>query len=521
MNVVDDNAIFFQLLLGWTVVFTFVAILMAHRTALLGFTFWAAFNVISASHSGFLWSSLFGLDYTWVSPERIQVFQYVGFGMLLFAIGVYIAWKPLRISAALDPSGTKNPISGERAPAWLTPQFVLLCMCIGAAGYLLTPITSVIPTVHAIWTIFFDWLNVGILIAGFYSSVTRRYKVVLVSLAVFLPLGLVRVVSDGHAGALGMFLVQFGLVTLMSRRVKIQHLMALGMLFLALGPMASAWFKVRGFIREGHIQGNPIQRVLSFIDLYRIYYDPFRIDPHELRDVLFLRFDMSEIYARQVRWQPANEPFAHGRTLTENLLVILVPRILWPDKPVKFGGTQFISRFTGMYRDTEEGTVSVNTPVNLEFYANFGPVGAAFLLGIFGYACAKLELSLFRRDFRDITKLLRRFVYCMVVTTTGSGLALTVMKLIPGLVGIFLASKVIENLRKTMRLKRDFLTPLAPKKKAFRVVVTGEMHGVPSPATAGAGGGIMRQLPGAATESFVVRQATPVSFRRWYGPPRR
>lgn len=521
MDVVDDTALTLQLLLGWTVVVAFVALLMIHRTALLGFTLWAAFNVMMASHSALLWSNLFGLDYTWVTPERIKVFQYVGFGMLLFAAGVFIAWKPLRVSASLDPSGTKNPISGELAPAWLTPQFVLLCMCIGAAGYLLTPITSMIPTVHAIWTIFFDWLNVGILIAGFYSSVTRRYKVVLVSLGVFLPLGLVRVVSDGHAGALGMFLVQFGLVFLMSRRVKIQHLAALGLLFLVMGPMASTWFKVRGFVREGQVQGNPIQRILTFLDLFSIYYDPFRIDPHELRDVLFLRFDMTEIYAAQVRWQPVNEPYARGLTVTENLLVILVPRILWPDKPVKFGGTQFISRFTGMYRDTEEGTVSVNTPINLEFYANFGPVGAAFLLGIFGYACARLELSLFDRNFRDVTKLLRRFVYCMVVTTTGSGLALTIMKLIPGLVGIFMASKVIENLRKTMRFRKDFLTPLAPKKKAFRLVTTGEIHGERWVKAAAGGQGLLKKPVAREDPSFAVREAAPIGFRPWHGPPQK
>ncbi|HPA19792.1 MAG TPA: hypothetical protein PLU30_18730 [Verrucomicrobiae bacterium] len=522
MDVVDHNALLLQLLLGWTAVAAFLAILVVHRTALLGFTMWAAFNVLMASHSALLWSSLFGLDFAWVSHEHIQVFQYVGFGLLLYAIGVFIAWKPLRQSAAADPSGQKNPISGERLPPWLTPQFVLLCMWIGAAGYLLTPITSVIPTVHAIWTIFFDWLNVGILIAGFYSSVTRRYKVVLVSLAVFLPLGLIRVVSDGHAGALGLFLVQFGLVFLMSRRVRLQHMIALGLLFLFMGPLASTWFKVRGFIREGAIQGNPIQRVMTFIDLFGIYYNPFRIDPYELREVLFLRFDMSEIYAAQVRWQPTNEPYAYGRTLTENLLVVLVPRILWPDKPIKFGGAQFISRFTGLYQDSEEGSVSVNTPINLEFYANFGPIGASLLLGVFGYACARLEVALFRRDLRDITKLLRQFVFCMVLCTTGSNLALTVMKLVPGLVGIWIASKVIENLRKTMRFNKDFLTPLDPKKKAFRVIVTGEVHEpAVAGAMAGAGGAVAapRMLAGVRPAStFSVQKVPPYGFRRWDGP---
>lgn len=517
MDVVDNNAIFLQILLGWTVAVAFVGVLVVHRTAMLGFTVWAAFNILAASHSGLLWSSLFGLDYAWVDGSRLVVFQYVGFGMLLFAIGVFMAWKPIRQAAAADPSGQKNPISGACAPPWLTPQFVLLCMCIGAAGYLLTPITSMIPTVHAIWTIFFDWLNLGILIAGFYSGVTRRYKVVLVALGVFLPLGLVRVVSDGHAGALGMFLVQFGLVFLMARKVKFQHLVAMGLMFLILAPMASTWFKVRNFVRGGAIQGNPIQRVLTFLDLFGMYYEPFRIDPHEMREVLFLRIDMTEIFAAQVRWQPANEPYAHGKTFTENLLVILVPRILWPDKPVRFGGTEFVSRYTGMYQEGEEGTVSVGTPINLEFYANFGPLGASILLGLFGYLCARLEVVLFRRDFRDLTKLLRQFVYCMVISTMGAGVAMTVMKLIPGLVGIWLASKVIENLRKTMRFNKDFLTPLDPKRKLVKTIVTGESM-VAAVAGVGAGAGNEGKAGGGPRPTFSVPKAREFGFRRWEGP---
>lgn len=519
MDVVDDSAILIQVLLGWTVAAAFVGLLVVHRTALLGFTVWAAFNILSASHSGLLWSSLFGMDYSWVDPARIVVFQYVGVGMLLFALGVFIAWKPIRLAAASDPSGQKDPISGACAPPWLTPQFVLLCMCIGAAGYLLTPITSMIPTVHAIWTIFFDWLNLGILIAGYYSGATRRYRVVLISIAVFLPLGLIRVVSDGHAGALGMFLVQFGLVFLMARKVRPQHLIALALLLLALGPMASAWFKVRGFIRSGSIQGNPIQKVLTFVELFGMYYEPFRIDPNDLREVLFLRVDMSEIFASQVRWQPNNEPYAYGKTFTENLLVILVPRILWPDKPVRFGGTEFVGRFTGMYREGDEGTLSVGTPVNLEFYANFGPWGAAILLGFYGYLCARLEVALFRRDFRDLTKLLRQFVYCMVVYSMGSGVSMTVMKLIPGLVGIWLASKVIENLRKTMRFNKDFLTPWNPRAKLMKTIVTGEAL---VPAAAGSTGmAAFRPLvDGRPTSTLPVRPTGSYGFRPWQDPRR-
>jgi hypothetical protein len=132
---------------------------------------------------------------------------------------------------------------------------------------------------------------------------------------------------------------------------------------------------------------------------------------------------------------------------------------------------------------------------------------------LFGYFCARLELSLFNRDFRDLPKLLRQFVYCMVLCRMGSGVSMMVMKLIPGLVGIWLASKVIENLRKTMRFNKDFLTPLDPKKKLSRVIVTGEAL-VPAAAGAGNGG----KADGVPRSTFSVPKAREFGFRRWEGP---
>lgn len=516
MDAVDGQAILNQVVLGWVAVGLFVAVLVMHRTALLGFTIFAAFNLAVASHSALLWSSLMGLDYAWVSPEQLAVFNYTGWGLVLFAVGVFIAWKPLRLSAASDPSGQNNPISGYRAPPWLTPQFVLLCMCIGAAGYVLTPITRFIPTVHAIWSIFFEWLNVGIIISGFYSGVTRRYKVVLLSLAVFFPLALVRVVGDGHVGALGLFVIHFGLVFLLARKVRLPHLALLGLFTVALGPVASTWFQIRGFVRQGAIQGNAVQRVMTLVDLFLIYYQPFDIDGYRMREVLFLRFDMGEIYSAQVRTQPESVPFQYGRTVSENLLVTLVPRILWPDKPVRVGGTAFVSKFTGMYEEGEEGAVSVGMPINFEFFANFGPLGAAVLTGLYGYLCARLELNIFRRDFRDLPKLLRAFVYMMICCTAGGNVTISVfMRAIPGLLGIWVAGRVIETLRKTMRFNKDFLTPLDPKKKLSRVIVTGEAM---VPAVAGVGAGNGGKSGGRPRPTFAVPKAREFGFRRWEGP---
>jgi hypothetical protein len=74
-------------------------------------------------------------------------------------------------------------------------------------------------------------------------------------------------------------------------------------------------------------------------------------------------------------------PFARGHTLTDAALA-MVPRIFWPDKPMKAGGRGLVSAYTGL----EFGqNTSIGVGHVLEFYINFGTAGVVvgfFILGI-------------------------------------------------------------------------------------------------------------------------------------------
>jgi hypothetical protein len=74
------------------------------------------------------------------------------------------------------------------------------------------------------------------------------------------------------------------------------------------------------------------------------------------------------------------DAYARGETFWDALLA-LIPRALWPQKPITAGSGNLVSRFTGI--DFAEGT-SIGIGQVLEFYANFGTVGVAIGFLIMG-----------------------------------------------------------------------------------------------------------------------------------------
>ena len=79
--------------------------------------------------------------------------------------------------------------------------------------------------------------------------------------------------------------------------------------------------------------------------------------------------------------ESGQEPFANGATLYEACLA-LVPRILWPDKPVMAGSGHTVALYTRIDFDM---TTSIGIGQVMEFYINFGTAGVLagfFIMGI-------------------------------------------------------------------------------------------------------------------------------------------
>jgi hypothetical protein len=92
------------------------------------------------------------------------------------------------------------------------------------------------------------------------------------------------------------------------------------------------------------------------------------------------RFNQGWIIDCVLQHVPANEPYAHGETITSALEASLLPRVLAPNKLLA-GGRENMERFAGRTMGEE---TSMNLGFAGEMYANFGYRGGIVGCGIYG-----------------------------------------------------------------------------------------------------------------------------------------
>jgi hypothetical protein len=90
------------------------------------------------------------------------------------------------------------------------------------------------------------------------------------------------------------------------------------------------------------------------------------------------RLNQNELVGAAVRYTPDVAPFLYGKTVADAAIAV-IPRAIWPDKPVTAGSGDHVNQQTGIL--FAEGT-SIGMGQVLEFYINFGTFGiiVGFLL---------------------------------------------------------------------------------------------------------------------------------------------
>lgn len=83
------------------------------------------------------------------------------------------------------------------------------------------------------------------------------------------------------------------------------------------------------------------------------------------------------------------QDFAKGRTIKDSFLAF-VPRVIWPEKPVRLGGSEMVTDHTGM--SFPEGT-SVAPGLVMEFYINFGTACVVVGFLILGIIVAFVDIA--------------------------------------------------------------------------------------------------------------------------------
>jgi len=102
------------------------------------------------------------------------------------------------------------------------------------------------------------------------------------------------------------------------------------------------------------------------------------------------RTDFIHMFAHIVDETPRHVPFQHGQTYSY-LLVTLVPRLFWPDKPSAQTANDFFGVSYGFQTEDSLGTTSIGMPHLLETFINFGVLGVIFVMMLIGMVYAAAE----------------------------------------------------------------------------------------------------------------------------------
>jgi hypothetical protein len=120
------------------------------------------------------------------------------------------------------------------------------------------------------------------------------------------------------------------------------------------------------------------------------------------------RASMLSTLAYVVSLTPTYIPYWHGETYI-TLPTTLIPRALWPDKPIKNLGQDFGHRY--LFLDSNDRITSINLPQLIEMYVNFGWTGVLVGMFILGLIYQVLTLLFNQPDVSSIGILIGALIF--------------------------------------------------------------------------------------------------------------
>ena len=365
------------------------AVVIRTGTVFFGLSLLNIFMIASAALPVFFFGKLLGAMPDTFTSDHLYVVAYTEAGLLAMVLGMFLAWRPFAqrrelLGTAADPLAAPH----------LTHQLGLSTFYVGIVADLLESAFSGMPTISTAVHALAALARLGLFILLIDAFRSRRWSTFLMALAVFYGASVVASFASGHN-----FLRIDTLIPLLAIAMSFLgftvRTVGISVATMPVLPMlVGAWLQTRIVIRSGSLSTLPLGEQISrfFGEFVTNLGIP---DASVFMGLLQLRVDMTDLLAAQVRYQPLSEPYAWGETFVTSFYT-LIPRALWPEKPVVAGGSQFVERFTGIVRPADDVT-SIGLPYPFELYANGGPLLAVIGLGVIAYICARMEMKLFQR----------------------------------------------------------------------------------------------------------------------------
>ena len=244
-----------------------------------------------------------------------------------------------------------------------------------------------------------QWIGVFLVT---YVCLSQKRGFVYISVAVGVEVVL------GFLGFFGEFREVFFalLVAIVAARPKLRaNSIGLTIIAVALALVLSAFWSAIKMNYRHFLNENSISQVVLVPVAARLSYLATQVESADMEtlgrgfDALWSRIAYVEFFGATLRNVPANMPHENGAMTITALTHILVPRLLYPEKPTLPSDTVVTARYTGLpLMERADTTISIGYPG--EFYIDFGVTGLLVCMAILGFFYGKAT-QIVQRSFKS------------------------------------------------------------------------------------------------------------------------
>ena len=349
-------------------------------------------------------------------------FEQTVIGMVCFLIAVVIARYVTFTRHLSRDAGMWRPQYLTRQSAATLDGLALRYVIVGGIAYfVLMPIASRIPSATAIMSSLGSLMLVGFCLRLWVARERQNWPKFWATLALLPLLPLATLVQGGFLGFGVLWVLSIGCFLFAQSKRRLGYFLLTPVaIFVGMSVFVN-YMITRGDIRD--VVWNEQSGIGDRLERVRDAFSNFEwLDTSNSahRYAIEGRLNQNWLVGAAVeRLEDGETEYAFGATVG-HMVISLIPRALWPDKPAVGGGGTVVSEFTGIEfaEDTSVGAGQV-----FEFYINFGTIGVigGFLLfgWIFGWMDLQIAEWLHRGDQR---RFLLWFLICLAFLQPGGNL---------------------------------------------------------------------------------------------------
>jgi hypothetical protein len=321
-------------------------------------------------------------EYARSDPNVVAIgFQQATFAVAAFGLGSLLLGP---ILVRLLPAPPARPVTADARPPART------IIVVGLASMLvLLPLAPKVPTLSALLAQGLSLVIVGLGLACWTAWHARRPHAFLGWLMATLGLPLLTIVTQGFLG--------YGSVAAMAILTFIASFArprwATVLIGLVIGYVGLSLFVT--YMRDrpelrGNLSTGPVTSRVAQVGQTLSTLEWFDLSNRDHLDRVDDRLNQNYLVGKAVTYLDAGlVPFAQGDTVWNGLLA-LIPRAIWPTKPLTAGSPQLVTRFTGV---TFAPGTSVGIGNVMEAYVSFGTPGVVIAFLLIGAIVALIDTA--------------------------------------------------------------------------------------------------------------------------------